>query len=92
MLQYITLLFGVGATVGLLWLLVSRFSSGGSDEDFKRAGVLLIVVGYAVAELVPSQFVTVTPAVDLASGAVALLCLGLGAALVFGDYIVERLR
>jgi hypothetical protein len=88
MIDYVVLLLGAVAAVGLLWILASAVINGGDSEDTKRVGALLIVLAYVVTELIPSRFVTVTPAIDLASGVLTLVFLILGLVLLFGQHIL----
>jgi len=81
-LDHIRLLFGTVAVAGLLSVLGSIASSSRTEQDGRRAGVCLLVIAYTLSELVPSQFVTVTPAVDLAVGVLTVVCLVVGLVLV----------
>ena len=90
MIDYVVLLLGTVAAAGLLWILASAVINDGDSEDFKRVGGLLIVIAYVVSELTQSRFLTVTPAIDLASGVLTLALLIVGLVLLFRQHILSR--
>jgi hypothetical protein len=90
MIDYVVLLIGIASVAGLLWVLSLAVVNGGDGEDAKRVGALLIVLAYAVSELIPSRFFAVTPATDLASSVLTLASIILGLVLLFGQSILSR--
>lgn len=89
MIDYAVLSIAVLATAGLAWTLGSAVVHGSDRGDAERTGALLLVLAYAVAELVPSRFLALTPTIDLASGVLTLALLVLGLGLLFGRSILD---
>ena len=90
MIDYVVLLLGIVSTAGLLWILGSAVINGANRGEIERAGALLVVLAYAIAELVPSRFFTAGSAIDLASSVLTLALLVLGLGLLFGQSVLHR--
>ncbi|MFC3960052.1 hypothetical protein [Halovivax cerinus] len=90
MMDYAFLVVGILAAIGVVRILASTVINGGDTEDVKGVGALFIVLAAVGTELVPSRFLTVTPAIDRASDILIPAVLILGLALLFGPAIRSR--
>jgi hypothetical protein len=90
MIDYVVLLLGIVSTAGLLSILGSAVINGANRGEIERAGALLAVLAYAIAELVPSRFLTAGSAIGLASSVLTLALLVLGLGLLFGQSVLHR--
>ncbi|AUG46103.1 hypothetical protein BVU17_00640 [Haloarcula taiwanensis] len=71
------LVLGVGSLLAIPWVLAQSTEDAESEYKLERIVPLLIVIAYVLSKLVPGRFVTVTPAVDSAIGAVVLTLVAL---------------
>ncbi|EMA25785.1 hypothetical protein C442_00512 [Haloarcula amylolytica JCM 13557] len=66
------LVLGVFSLLAIPVVLAQSTENTEAESKLERVAPLLIVIAYVLSKLVPGRFVTVTPAVDSAIGAVVL--------------------
>ena len=83
LIDYTILIIFLIAIVGVFLILGRIQQNEDRADDLKRVGALLIVIAYALSQLVPSRFVAVSSGVEFAVSMLTVGLLIVGIALLF---------